>query len=195
MIQVQPQWNSIEVTKLLVEALTPIGLVFLGIWVNRIAKRVEAAQWANQKLIEKRIAVYDKLAPLVNDLYCYFMCVGNWKDLTPKQMVEAKRALDKKVYIYESLFSHEFKDLYNKFIHLCFMTYTGQGHDAKLRTLLDHPKGGDRTKSSSTAWQAEWNTFFSAKEDSSSPEDVDTAYKTLMSRFSEELGVGLERGE
>jgi hypothetical protein len=66
MNQAQSTWNSLEITKLVIGALTPIFLLLLGVWVNRIAKRVETAQWANQKLIEKRIAIYDELAPLIN---------------------------------------------------------------------------------------------------------------------------------
>ena len=191
MVQTQSTWNSVEITKLFVDALTPILIVFLGIWVNRIAKRFEQAQWTNQKLIEKRITIYDELAPMINDLYCYFMCVGNWKELTPVQIVELKRKLDKKIYVYVSLFSEQFVRVYHEFIHECFETYTGAGHDAKLRTLLDHPTGGDRTKSSSVAWQSDWEKLFSTN---ASPLDqVRTAYETLMSRFAEELGVGLGR--
>ena len=82
MLQQQPAWSSLEILKLVVGALTPLVLLFVGVWVNRIAKRVEAAQWANQKLVEKRIAIYDELAPILNDLYCYYKCVGNYKDFT-----------------------------------------------------------------------------------------------------------------
>lgn len=189
MAQVQSTWNSLEIAKLLVGALTPILIVLIGIWVNRIAKRLEAAQWTNQKLIEKRIAVYDELAPMINDLYCYFLCVGNWRDFTPVQIIEIKRKLDKRIYVYASLFSRNFISIYNDFIHLCFETYTGSGHSAKLRTLLDHQMGGDRRKSSSVAWQSDWDKLFSAK--ASPVEEVRRAYQILLSRFAEELGVGL----
>jgi hypothetical protein len=195
MNQSQSIWNSLEITKLVIGTLTPLFLLFLGIWVNRIAKRVETAQWANQKLIEKRIAIYDELAPLINDLYCYYMCVGNYKEFTPLQIIAIKRNLDKKVYIYAPLFSPDFIYSYNKFIHLCFLTYTGVGHDARLRTLIEHPMGGDRKKVSSFPWQTEWDVLFARKEQYSPLEEIDASYKRFMSRFSEELGVGLELGK
>ena len=31
-------------------------------------QRLAAAQWTNQKVIEKRIGIFDELAPLLNDL-------------------------------------------------------------------------------------------------------------------------------
>lgn len=195
MIPAQSVWTSLEITKIVIGILTPLVLLLLGIWVNRIAKRVEAAQWANQKLIEKRISIYDELAPLINDLYCYYMCVGNYKELTPIQIIDIKRKLDKKVYIYAPLFSREFIHTYNEFIHLCFQTYAGAGHDARLRTLIEHPMGGDRKKVSPVPWQEEWNRYFSGREACHPLEEIRSSYKRLMSGFSKELGVGLEPRE
>lgn len=195
MNQAQSIWNSLEITKLIIDTLTPLFLLLLGIWVNRIAKRVETAQWANQKLIEKRISIYDELAPLINDLYCYYMCVGNYKEFTPIQIIAIKRRLDKKVYVYASLFSPNFINGYNEFIHLCFLPYTGLGHDAKLLTLIEHSMGGDRKKVSPSPWQTEWNALFAREERCSPLEQIRTSYERFMSRFSEELGVGLKLGK
>ncbi len=145
MILLQSTWNSIEIIKIVIGVLTPLVLLFLGIWVNRIAKRVENTQWANQKLIEKRIAIYDELAPLVNDLYCYYRGVGNYKKITPADVIDIKRKLDKRVYVYASLFSSEFLDIYKEFINSYFIPFGGErGEDAKLRTSIEHPVGGDR---------------------------------------------------
>jgi hypothetical protein len=35
----------------------------LGIYIHRVTKRFEHLQWRSQKLVEKRLAVYDDLAP------------------------------------------------------------------------------------------------------------------------------------
>jgi len=55
-------WNSLEIVKLVVATLTPIAVALLGLYLTRLAKRFEHLQWRNQRLIEKRIAVYDALA-------------------------------------------------------------------------------------------------------------------------------------
>ncbi len=57
MLQAQSAWNSLEIIKLLVQVLTPLILLFLGVWINRVARRIEAVQWANQKVVEKRIVI------------------------------------------------------------------------------------------------------------------------------------------
>ena len=56
-------WNSLEVAKLLVSALTPLAVLTFGFWINRRLKRVEHLQWASQKVIEKRLVVFDQVAP------------------------------------------------------------------------------------------------------------------------------------
>jgi hypothetical protein len=104
MFHLSEPWNSLEIAKLAVSVLTPLIVLCIGIWVNRLIQRMQSLKWANQKIIEKRIAVYDELVPLLNDIYCYYEFVGNWKELTPIQILELKRKLDKKVYIYAPCF-------------------------------------------------------------------------------------------
>jgi hypothetical protein len=76
-------WNSLEVAKFIVSIISPLILIFLGFWINRRIKHTEFLNWTNQKVIEKRIAIFDQIAPLLNDLYCFFMYIGHWKELTP----------------------------------------------------------------------------------------------------------------
>jgi hypothetical protein len=118
-------WNSLEVAKLLVSALTPVAVVSLGLWVNRLSRRLEASQWANQAIVEWRMKIYDELASRLNDLLCYFTFVGNWKELTPPEIVNIKRVLDKRVYTVAPLFSDEFRNRYDALINSCFETYVG----------------------------------------------------------------------
>src|SRR5438552_4634826 len=104
----QATWNSLEIVKLLVSGLTPIVVLIIGIWISRSLKRLEFLQWTNQKITEKRIAVFEELAPLLNDLLCYFTFVGCWKDLSPPELVKRKRLMDRIVNVNAPLFSKEF---------------------------------------------------------------------------------------
>ena len=151
MTQPQSVWNSLEIAKLAASLLTPLFLLFVGIWVSRLTERFKVTLWANQKVIEKRIDVYDKIAPMLNDLYCYFSYIGNWKEITPIQIIDIKRNLDKTFYIYAALFSPEFQKLYFTFIHLCFETYVGAGKNAKLRTYIAN-QFENRIKASQSKW-------------------------------------------
>ena len=104
-------WNSLEVAKLAASATTPLLVLYIGLLIQRAVRRIEAVQWANRKVVEKRLEIYDQIAPILNDLLCYFAYVGNWKELSPPQMVSAKRMLDKQVHLAAPLFSRGFLTL------------------------------------------------------------------------------------
>ena len=91
--------------KLLFQLLTPAAVAALGYYSTRVLKRFEHFQWRNQRLIEKRIAIYDSIAPDLNDLLCYFTYVGCWKELAPPDVVALKRSIDKKIYLAAPIFS------------------------------------------------------------------------------------------
>lgn len=183
----QSSWNSLEVVKLAVGLITPIIIVAFGIWVTRLAEQFKASIWANQKVIEKRIAIYDELAPLLNDLFCYYYFVGNWKELSPKHVLDIKRRLDKRVYTYASMFSKDFKELYDGLINLCFEHYTGSGRDAKLRTSIGW--NGERKTALADVWDDRWDEMFCKDVDKNHAEEIKDAYELLMSRFASELGI------
>ena len=73
-------WNWLEVAKLATGLLTPAVIAAGGVYVHRITKQFEHTQWWGQKLVEKRLAIYDDMAPAFNDLLCYFTYVGSWRD-------------------------------------------------------------------------------------------------------------------
>lgn len=179
-------WSSLEIAKLIVSALTPIMVVIVGLWIGRSLKRLEYLQWTNQTITEKRIAVFEELAPLLNDLLCYFTFVGCWKDLKPPDVVGRKRKMDRIVHVNAPLFSKDFADRYNEFIDACYSTYSGWGKDAKLRTLWERRKAA-----AGGAWNPEWDACFADDNKCFDPQVVKQRYEFLMSRFSEELGVGL----
>ena len=186
MSQITPVWNTLEVAKLIVSALTPLLVVVIGLWIHRSLKRLEYLQWTNQKVTEKRITVFEELAPLLNDILCYFTFVGCWKDLSAPEVVERKRRMDRIVHVNAPLFSREFGHRYHNFIEACYSTYEGWGKDAKLRTLSER-----RRAAAGSAWKAEWDSCFADKNNCSDPKIVRSKYESLMSCFSDELGVGL----
>jgi hypothetical protein len=128
------EWNSLEAVKLLVAFLTPVLLFCLGWRVTQTARRVEEAQWANQKLIERRLELHQRLAPLLNDLLCFFTWRGHFRSIDPPQAIEIKRELDRIFFANEQLFSEGFAARYKEFVKLCFAHWGHEGEDAKLKT-------------------------------------------------------------
>lgn len=180
-------WSWLEVAKLAVGILTPLSVVLFGWFVSRRLKRLELIQWSNQKLIEKRLAVYDAAAPTLNSLLCFYTWVGHWKDISPSDVIKAKRDLDQTINIYRHVFDDEVYKAYQTYIHLLFETFTGAGRDAKIRSLV-HGPDGDRTNHCTYTWDPVWNDRF-AEQNVASKEDVRDRYYALMDALRISLGV------
>ena len=185
---IEAPWNTLEIAKLAVGVLTPLSVALLAWFLNRRLKRLDLIQWSNQKLIEKRIAVYDSVAPQLNLLLCFFTWVGYWKEISPLNAIQAKRNLDKAFNIYRHLFEADVYEAYQSYIHMLFETFIGPGHDARLRTKI---KGddGNRQNDGSYEWKAEWNDHFSNRGAIPSKNEIRIAYGALMSALTRALGV------
>lgn len=176
-------WSWLEVAKLCIGMLTPLAVAGVGVYVHRVTKRFEHIQWRSQKLIEKRLAIYDDVAPLLNDALCYFTYVGSWTETEPAAVVAIKRTLDKKLHLAAPMFSPEFFAACMHFQSLCFKTYNRWGAGAKLRTAFL------RRMNAHSAWDPEWQAYFCEPDEISDPEDVRIAYATIMSVFATDIGV------
>lgn len=182
------EWTSLETAdfilglcNFLATAATPILVTCLGVHIHRLTKNFEHTQWQNQKLIEKRLVIYDDIAPDLNDLLCYAIRVGGWKENVPSKIIEIKRALDKKINLAKPLFSKQFSNSYEAFEKLYFDMHTGTAQDAKIK--LKHQK---YTRLNN--WLPEYKKHFS-KVNKSNPDKIQEAYDALMNCFSEEIGI------
>lgn len=174
-------WNSLEVAKFISSLATPVVVGWLGIHFSRITKQFEHIQWRSQKIIEKRLQIYDDLAPLFNDLLCYFTYIGTWKEVSPEIIIASKRIIDRKVYLAKPLFSHPFFEASQKFMSLCFKTYNGWGEDPKLQTEVEYRQDAHPN------WNTDWNRYFHPE--AANPNDIHAAYQHLMDEFSKDIGL------
>ena len=175
-------WTSLEIAKLCVSGLTPVLIVLIGLAIQRTTKRFDHRIWRSQKLVEKRLAVYDDIAPLLNTVMCYFVCIGEWREIEPPTIVSLKRTLDKKIHIAAPLFSQEFFVACIGFQQLCFATYNGWGIDALLRTPFEL-----RKELFGQAWKQEWNGLFSTQ--LSDPNAIRDAYRRAINIMAKDIGV------
>ena len=127
-----PAW--LKYATLGADYLGPVVAALFGYWILTVTKRLESSQWKNQKLVEKRIEVWDKIGPLLNDIYCYCLRVGTWKAHTPPAIVGKKREADKLTHLSRPYFSDSFFSEYQAFMETCFQLFQGHGVDAKIRT-------------------------------------------------------------
>lgn len=175
-------WNSLEIAKLCVAALVPVLLFVLSLVVARTARRVEDFQWANRKVVERRLEIYQELAPRLNDIYCFSMGVGHFSSITPADAIDRKREADRLFHTNAPLLTQAFQESYANFINTCFRHFAGVGKPAQLRTNMDlqrAQRGAD--------WEPSWEPMFSSEWSSS--EDIAAAYDAVMDRFAGEVGV------
>lgn len=185
-------WNSLEIVKLVVGLLTPAAMLMIGLWMDRRIKEYEHRQWSNQKVIEKRLDVYERITPQLNELMCYFLQIGAWKRNDPRSIISMKRDIDKIAYIYAPLFSEQFLERYNGFMSVCFATFRGDGKDAQLRIEAQPYRDAFVGKDGCGTWDAAWDDCYTGKEEKSEEGDVRKAYRELVGLIARELGVGLE---
>lgn len=147
-------WNSLKIVIIIFAALAPVIIIFLIIRFNRIKKSLINQHQTNQKLIEKRINIYDRLGPKLNDILCFFSYTGNWKELRPADIMQLKRELDKEININTPLFSDDLNSKYNSFMQVCFVAHSGWEHEEKIKTLFE------LRQENSPEWSDDWIPFF-----------------------------------
>ncbi|MBS0352473.1 MAG: hypothetical protein JSR83_01035 [Proteobacteria bacterium] len=147
----KPLWNSLEVTKILVGVLTPLSIFFFTIENNKATTEAAEKKAAQEKVeirererfaqvAKERIRLWAEISPQMNDLYCYFLYVGHWKEITPTDVLKTKRSLDKLIYSNSPFFSSDFLSRYQSFMKAAFQTENGWGEDAKLKSPPIRPK-------------------------------------------------------
>lgn len=183
-----PVWSTLEIVKLIVSALTPLAVVALAFQVTKATKRLEARQWASQKLVEKRIALLSEALPELNDLRCYFAWVGNWKELSPRDILQRKRSLDRLFYANQPFFQPATVEAYERFSAMVYKTYSAPGRNAQLRTGPTS-RNGKRSEAYGHGWDPRWNAYFAAEGDRTAPEKVTAAYNALLRQFSADVGL------
>jgi len=176
----------LPVIELIISTITPIVVAVLGVRLHHITKSFDHRQWRNQKLIEKRLDIYDDLAPLLNDNLCYFTYIGKWKEFSPVDVILAKRVIDQKIYLAAPLFSPNFLTICLAFQDLCYETFTGTGGDARLKTDFEK-----RKLYSFKPWEETWEACFSRE--LSDEQAIQTAYQKVMDCFSDEIGINSEK--
>ncbi|UVS98019.1 hypothetical protein [Burkholderia glumae] len=179
--------NALDIARLAVSVLTPLSVTALGWLISRRLKRLELVQWTNQKLIEKRLAIYDIIAPQLNALLCFYTWVGYWKDISPDDVIRIKRDLDRTLHVYRHLFDDEIYHTYHALMLALFDVHSGAGRDARIRSLVTGPNG-DRTVHGNYAWHASWSERFAIAKVLPGDE-IQSRYYRLMDALRGSLGA------
>jgi hypothetical protein len=178
-------WTSLEVVKLALSALIPIAVIGVGCLVSRATSRLESVQWANQTVIQRRLDIFQQVAPKLNRLLCFAVFVGSWKEITPADAIRLKRETDEIMYVDRVLFSPELFDAYLVFMRTIFELYARTDDDAPLRVAISSPLGNRRNLG---WWDESMEREFSTI-DIPSLDEVQAAHDALGERFRRDLYI------
>lgn len=178
-------WTSVEIVTLAVDALTPLTVAGLGIFVARTGHRIEQVQWANQIVVTRRLEIFGQIAPGLNKLLCFATFVGGWKEIQPGEVVAIKRQLDEAIYSNRVLFSPGLFARYTEFMETLFAMYEAADQDAPICAPIHSALGNRRNMS---WWEESMSSLFSQTKIA----DMNTiriAYDKLADEFRAELYV------
>jgi hypothetical protein len=177
-------WNSVQIVTIIVDAATPVTVAVLGVIFARASRKIEQVQWANQTVVTRRLDVYDKLAPGLNQLLCFATFVGSWKEIDPRRAIEIKRGLDETMYANKVLFSDGLFKAYHHFMSVLFDMFGTTGADAKVRAPIMSEWGSRRD----LHW---WDDTMTARftEEAVGLDDIQAAYDALGEQFRTDLYV------
>ncbi|HLL69791.1 MAG TPA: hypothetical protein VK363_00070 [Pyrinomonadaceae bacterium] len=170
-----------EVVKLLASLLIPLSIALVGFLVQR-ALAAQSRSWkSHDRIVEKRIEVYEKIAEDLNRIYCYVMDVGTFRGETPDTIIAAKRNVDKFMYIYQAIWSEDTFRAFEEYQASAFATYQGIGEDAGIRSPFEEKRVARERRNE--AWLAGWNERFTGERDPKHGEK----YRELVRLLSRDL--------
>jgi len=180
--QAEQIWNSLKIPITIIAALAPFIIAFLVFRYNRIIKGLDKKYQTNQKIIEKRIEIYDRIGPKLNDIYCFYCYNGNWIEISPIDIVSLKKELDKDINVSAPIFSNDVGEKYIDFMRLCFVSFSGWEHKEKIKSLYEI------RQEHNVEWNDDWIQFF----DTNNVVDaikMKEGYNELLEYFKKDLSL------
>jgi hypothetical protein len=148
----------------------------------RTARRFEEVQWMSRKLAERRLELFGEMAPLLNELFCFFRLVGDFRRVTPPRALEIKRDLDRVFHINRYLFSEKFRTSHELFMDRTFQIFVAYNQLALIRTSPEQQRleRGDN-------WREEWGAMFSPSDERRDPVTIGDAYNAVMKALADDV--------
>jgi len=181
-------WSLLEIIRLVIGLLTPLSICFLAYtldlhWKEAEQHRKEAGLVRKETpkpseeksaALARRVQLWDKVAYKLNDIYSYNTYLNNWKDISPQDVISARRETDKIILSNRQFFTDDFIARYQDFMQQAFKAGNRWKDDFRLRALPVR----DRDKGSEAMFTGEDNTG-----------PIHDAYSALMEESAREFDL------
>lgn len=175
-------WDNLKIVIMIIAVLAPLAIVFLSIRHKRIIKARNKKHQTNQRIIEKRLETYDRIGPKLNDILSFYCYSGNWKEISPPDIIRLKKELDMELNISMPLFSDDISKKYNAFIQACFVSFSGWEHKEKIKSLYEI------RKEHNNEWDDDWIQYFDTNNVMEAIK-MKERYNELMAHFKKDLSL------
>lgn len=156
-----------------------IVLLLSGLWLNRSLEKLKSRLQKSQEIVKKRAEIYSEIQEPLNNIYCYIKRIGDWKEFTPKDIVEYKRVIDRSFHVTRPFWSKEVWKAYENFMNTCFVT--NRGHKVNAGIIAEVAKY-EKLKS----WD---DGFTDCYHDGFDQPKLEKANDNLMNALSKDFGV------
>ena len=125
---------GLEIAKLLVGILVAYFVWQLGNTATEARDQRTRVDAQIKAVVDQRLRLWEKVSHGMNEIYCYFLELGDWKDLDGRKILAIKREMDALMYANQIMWDPAFFKTYERFTAATFKTFRGPGLDAALRT-------------------------------------------------------------
>lgn len=145
--------DVIKWVEILVHALTPLAIFGLGFFAKAVADRYERERALFEAQAQWRLEIFREMSVYLNDIYCFYTYVGEWRCITPDAATKSKREADRLVATNYFLWSASFLDAWKAFSETAFEANRGRGKSFRFRANVDMHR-------ESPHWLPEWEERF-----------------------------------
>ena len=185
----QDTWNVWDVIQLVVGVLMPLLALGFGYFIHKKLKSIEQQHWQDRTATEWRIRVFDEVSPQLHSVYSYLVRLNHWRDLTPDDVIQAMRGLDRRMASDKALFSQELMVSYKAFMEACFKHFRAPDLQAGIRAEAEAYR-----RALGKRWERKWDSYFVEADECALVLDVEHRYKELMVLLSDEMQISLSSG-
>jgi hypothetical protein len=129
--------ESFSLTRI-AEIASAVGSVATPLVVATVAYAFQRRQKVAEAAMTERIKRIGLISPLLNSIYSYRHRVGSYLELSPEEVLRAKREADREFWTFEYLWTPEFKAAYHAFMEESFEMNRGAGNKAGIRAESKH---------------------------------------------------------
>ena len=167
---------------LVVDALTPIAVVLVGMLAKRYADRQERRRDMAALRTQWRLEIARELLEELNVLYQFFTYVGDWRDIHLDRATLAKRNCDRLIATNSFLWSEKFLAEWECLKAAAFVENAGPGRDFLFRANFDRHR-------ENVGFTKEWEIRFVLPSERIRREAFRPLCNRVMRQAAEDIGI------